>query len=98
MGYIRPPNISNKPQLLYMTIHLPPYSLCDPAESRPLFFKMLFLLLALFIHFTIYRNATRFDSKHSNAFNKVAAWLSLISWFGVALAGRAVALTNPSGS
>jgi hypothetical protein len=30
------PNISNKPQLLYMTIHLPPYSLCDPAESRPL--------------------------------------------------------------
>jgi pimeloyl-ACP methyl ester carboxylesterase len=40
MGYIRPPNISNKPQLLYMTIHLPPYSLCDPAESRPLFFKM----------------------------------------------------------
>jgi hypothetical protein len=68
------------------------------AGNRPLFFKMLFLLLALFIHFTIHRNATRFDSKYSNALNKVAAWLSLISWFGVAVAGRAIALTNPSGS
>jgi hypothetical protein len=55
------------------------------------FAKMILLSLALFIHFTIYRKATRDGAKEDTGFGKLAAYLSLLSWLGVALAGRAIA-------
>jgi hypothetical protein len=54
-------------------------------------FKMILLCLALLIHFTIRRRATRPGAKENARFGKLAACLSLMSWLSVALAGRAIA-------
>src|SRR4029077_14826531 len=59
--------------------------------NEPFFFKMILLCLGLPIHFTIRRRAIRPGAEDNVRFGKLAAYLSLISWFGVALAGRAIA-------
>lgn len=61
------------------------------SSSGPFCFKMVFLVLALLIHFTIYRRATQPGSRQHEGINRLAGCLSLICWFGVALAGRAIA-------
>jgi len=61
------------------------------SASAPFCYKMVFLTLALLIHFTIYRRATQPGSLQHEGINKLAGCLSLICWFGVALAGRAIA-------
>jgi hypothetical protein len=53
--------------------------------------KMTLLGLALLIHVTLHRRATRPGAKENAGFGKLAAYLSLASWLGVALAGRAIA-------
>lgn len=54
--------------------------------------KMLFLLLGLITWFTIHRRVTRLDDDRIGPVRgKLVGGLSLILWFGVALAGRAIA-------
>ena len=61
------------------------------SQSGPFFFKILFLFLALIVHFTITRASTRPGIPEGATLGKVAACLSLFFWFGVAFAGRAIA-------
>jgi len=61
------------------------------ADSVPFFYKMFFLALALITHFTIYRSSTQPGRAEGAGLGKVAACLSLACWFGVAIAGRAIA-------
>jgi hypothetical protein len=60
-------------------------------DSGPFFYKMLFLVLALITHFTIYRSSTQPGKSEGAGLGKVAACVSLACWFGVAMAGRAIA-------
>ena len=54
--------------------------------------KMLFLLLGLITWFTVHRHITRLeDDRIGPIRGKLLGSLSLILWFGVALAGRAIA-------
>lgn len=60
-------------------------------NNPPFRIKMVFLLLAITYHFTVYRKLTRaVPDRWSPALEKLAAALSLILWFGVGLAGRAI--------
>jgi len=60
-------------------------------NNPPFRLKMMFLLLAITYHFTVYRKLTnRAPGLPSPASQKVAAALSLLLWFGVGLAGRAI--------
>jgi hypothetical protein len=61
------------------------------SQSGPFFYKIVFLLLALIVHFTITRTSTRPGVPEGATLGKVAACLSLFFWFGVAFAGRAIA-------
>jgi hypothetical protein len=58
--------------------------------SPSFFYKMLLFTFAIVLHFTIHRKATSPGASDGAWFGKVAACLSLMSWFGVALAGRAI--------
>ena len=60
-------------------------------KSGPFFFKMMFLLLAIVLHLTIHRKVTAANAPEGTAMAKVAAYLSLVCWLCVALAGRAIA-------
>lgn len=55
--------------------------------NAPFFIKMVFLFFGLLIHFTIFRKATR----DGGWLGKLTGVLSLMCWFGVAFAGRAIA-------
>jgi len=55
------------------------------------FVKMIVLPLALVLQFTVHRRATSPGAQEESKFGKLAAYLSLISWLSVALAGRAIA-------
>ena len=55
--------------------------------STPFFIKMMFFLLGLLIQVTIFRKATRDEGW----LGRLTGILSLICWFGVAFAGRAIA-------
>jgi hypothetical protein len=60
--------------------------------SPPFFFKMGFLFAALVFTFTFHRKLTRQkDTKAAPTWSKIAAALSIFLWFGVGLAGRAIA-------
>jgi hypothetical protein len=59
--------------------------------SGPFFYKMVFFSIAILLHFTIHWKATSRIAIEGSRLGKVAAFLSLISWFSVALAGRAIA-------
>jgi hypothetical protein len=61
------------------------------APSNVFFFKMIFLALALSVHFTLARTATRPGAPEGSTLGKVAACLSLFCWFAVAAAGRGIA-------
>ncbi len=59
--------------------------------SLPFFVKMGFLFTALVFTFTLHRKLTKRDAPPPPVWGKVAAGLSLFLWFGVGLAGRAIA-------
>jgi len=59
-------------------------------DSPPFFVKMGFLFTALVFTFTLHRKLTKRDAPPP-VWGKVAAGFSLILWFGVGLAGRAIA-------
>jgi uncharacterized protein DUF6644 len=58
--------------------------------SGPFAYKMALVLLAVTVHLTIHRRAIA-RGVHGAALGKAAAYLSLICWLGIALAGRAIA-------
>jgi hypothetical protein len=59
--------------------------------SPPFFVKMGFLFMALVFTFTLHRKLTKRDAPPPPVWGKVAAGVSLFLWFGVGLAGRAIA-------
>lgn len=59
--------------------------------SSPFFFKMIFLVCAVTLHFTLHRKAIASSARQGSGLGKLAACLSLMCWLGVALAGRAIA-------
>jgi uncharacterized membrane protein len=61
------------------------------SRSSPFFYKIMFLLCAVTLHFTLHRKATAPSTTPGSGLGKLAAALSLICWLGVALAGRAIA-------
>ena len=61
-------------------------------QSGPFRLKMGFLFVAIIIHFTLYRKLTRADDGRFNSLSeKLTAILALTLWFGVGIAGRAIA-------
>jgi len=50
--------------------------------------KVVLLILALIFHYGVFNKAVRNEAVPSNA--KLLAWTSLILWFGVGMAGRAI--------
>ena len=61
-------------------------------DSRPFRLKMAFLACALLFHFVVLRRFTAPDSVARTRFvSFIVACLSLILWFGVGWAGRAIA-------
>jgi hypothetical protein len=61
------------------------------SRSGPFFYKMMFLICAVTLHFTLHRKAISSSAGQSSGLGRLAASLSLICWLGVALAGRAIA-------
>lgn len=61
------------------------------SRSSPFFYKMIFLICAITLHFTLHRKATASGTRQDSGLGKLAASLSLLCWLGVALAGRAIA-------
>ena len=61
------------------------------STSSPFFWKIVLFTLGLIVQFTLTRKATQPNSNVGPGFAKLAGCLSLICWFGVALAGRAIA-------
>jgi hypothetical protein len=55
--------------------------------------KMALLAITIAFHFTIHRRATMAEA-HPNA--RIVAILSLVLWFGVALAGKGIAIFQPA--
>jgi hypothetical protein len=60
------------------------------SQSGPFAFKMLLLILAVGTHFTVRAHVTRDGATLGSRLPKVVACLSIVFWFGVALAGRAI--------
>ena len=59
--------------------------------SVPFQVKMIFLFAAIVFHYTIYNKVTHADEMQmSPLWNKLAATVSLVLWFGVGLGGRAI--------
>jgi hypothetical protein len=73
-----------------------PLILCSEAircYKTPAFWvKMALLGIAIAFHFTIHRRAIRADHPHA----RIVASLSLALWIGVALAGKGIAIFQPS--
>jgi uncharacterized membrane protein len=60
------------------------------SQSGPFAFKMLLLVLAVGTHFTVRAKVTGERVRVGSKLPKVVAGLSIVFWFGVALAGRAI--------
>ena len=60
-------------------------------DSRPFLWKIDILALALMTHLVIYKKVTANAVTEGSLWGKVGAGLSLLCWFSVALAGRAIA-------
>jgi hypothetical protein len=58
--------------------------------------KMVLLATALAFHFTIHRKVTRAEPPVQHAAARFVAGISLALWFGVALAGKAIAIFQPA--
>ena len=73
-----------------------PLILCSEAVrcyKTPAFWvKMALLAIALVFHFTIHRRATQAEHPQS----RLIAVLSIALWFGVALAGKGIAIFQPA--
>lgn len=54
-------------------------------------YKMWFLLAGLILYFVTHRSITASNSRMSLGMMKIVAVLTLILWYGVAIAGRAIA-------
>jgi hypothetical protein len=52
--------------------------------------KMVLLAAALLYHYTLYRKASSLRTEATPAWSKLAAMLSLLLWFGIGAAGRAI--------
>jgi|HubBroStandDraft_6_1064221.scaffolds.fasta_scaffold683604_2 hypothetical protein len=84
--------------LLGLTIMLAsgPLILCSEAVrcyKTPAFWvKMALLAIAIAFHFTIHRRVTLAEHPHA----RLVAVLSLALWFGVALAGKGIAIFQPA--
>ncbi len=61
------------------------------SQSVSFLVKMTLLVLTIAFHFTIYRNMTMASASKGGGFGRLAASLSLMCWFGIALAGRGIA-------
>jgi len=61
------------------------------SQSVSFLVKMTLLVLTIAFHFTIYRNVTMANGDVRGRIGRLAASLSLMCWFGVALAGRGIA-------
>ena len=57
--------------------------------SVPFQVKMVFLFVAIAFHYTVYKKVTNADAMNP-IWNKLAATISLVLWFGVGLGGRAI--------
>lgn len=60
-------------------------------RNESFFWKMLLLIGALAVYFTLHWKITIRQPAEEGGFAKLTACLSLLLWFGVALAGRAIA-------
>ena len=60
------------------------------STSGPFAYKIVLVLLAVAVHLTLHRKAIA-NNIDGAAIGKVAAYLSLGCWLGIALAGRAIA-------
>jgi hypothetical protein len=58
--------------------------------------KMALLAIALAFHFSIHRKVTQAEPPVPRARAERVAWMSLALWFGVALAGKGIAIFQPS--
>jgi hypothetical protein len=58
--------------------------------------KMALLAIALAFHFTVHRRVARAEPPAPRATAGPVAWVSLTLWFGVALAGKGIAIFQPS--
>jgi len=61
------------------------------SQSVSFLVKMTLLIFTIVFHFTIYRNVTMAGIGKRGRSGRLAASLSLICWFGIALAGRSIA-------
>ena len=52
--------------------------------------KMLILALAISFYFTLHLRVVRSDPNRLSAWSKIAAFVSLVLWLGVGIAGRAI--------
>jgi hypothetical protein len=77
-----------------------PFILCSEAVrcyKTPVFWiKMTLLALALMFHFTVHRKVILAEPPASPSRAKLVAFLSLALWFGVALAGKGIAIFQPA--
>jgi hypothetical protein len=58
--------------------------------------KMALLAIALAFHFSIHRKVAQAEPPVPRARAERVAWVSLALWFGVALAGKGIAIFQPS--
>lgn len=77
-----------------------PFLLISEAErcyKTPAFWiKMALLAIAVVFHFTVHRRVTLAEPRVHGPAAKFTGVLSLVLWFGVALAGKAIAIFQPS--
>ena len=64
------------------------------STSTPFFIKMMFLLTAVTLHFTLHRRAISREVGPDAGLGRLSACLSLMCWLGVAFAGRAIAFVQ----
>jgi hypothetical protein len=59
--------------------------------NKPFFVKMVLVIFATAFHFTVHSRALRPASPDGTGPAKLIAYISIAAWFGIALAGRAIA-------
>ncbi len=90
-GYLAPWTLLGVALMIFTGIPLFMSEAVRLGKSSPFLFKMIFLLCAVTLHFTLHRKAIASSTSQSSGLGKLAACLSLACWLGVALAGRAIA-------
>jgi len=77
-----------------------PFILCSEAvrcyKTPAFWIKMILLAMAITFQFTFHRRITLAEPPVPRQGAKIAASLSLSLWFGVALAGKAIAIFQPA--